>query len=265
MIALLPSATLLVLALGGASPDPDGLAREVLALASTGDPGRLARASTLIPESLREDPAFRGARAASALARLVEAAELRERSAASPDGEPGLRRARLVREEALEELRVLLAEAPDDPDVLRALAVYYGLDGRAEEAALLGARVPGGATGDDAWVAFALVAAAARGRPPAEAEPLLLAFIASRPGIHPPRLSLARARLARGDGDGALEALDALLQLDPDHGAAQEMKASLLAPPPVERVVPAAPTAAPPPSPPGLLPRKKARGAARSG
>lgn len=182
---VLPAA-LLLLVLGSAAPDPAVLAREVLALAASGDPERLARVAAMVPEPLRNDPAYRSAAAAAALARLLEAAELRERSAASPDGEPGLRRARLTREEALEELRRLLVEAPDDPDVLRSLSVYYGLDGRAVEAALLATRMPGGTSGDDPWVAFAAAAAAVRGKPPAEAEPILVAFIASRPGIHPP-------------------------------------------------------------------------------
>lgn len=258
-------ASLLLLSVLVAGPDPEALAREVLALAASGDPVRLVRAEDAVPETLRGDPAFRAAAAARALARLLGAAELRERSAASPDGEPGLRQSRLSREAALEELRPLLATAPDDPDVLRSLAVYYGLDGRAEEAALLGARVPGGTTGVDPWVAFATMAAAVRGRAPAEAEPLLAAFVAAWPGIHPPRLSLARARLARDDRDGALAALDALLAVDPDHEAAKELKAALLAPPPVERLAPIAPATAPAPTAPGYLPRKKGKGAARQG
>lgn len=258
VVLLLPS-------LGGAVSDPGALASEVLALAASGDPERLARASAAVPEPLRSDPAYRSAAAARALAGLLEAAELRERSAASPEGGPGLRQARVIRETALEELRRLLAEAPDDPDVLRALAVYYGLDGRPEEAAIFGARVPGGISGDDPWVAFAFMAAAARGKPPAEAEPVLVTFIASGTGIHPPRLSLARARLARDDRDGSLAALDELLAIDPDHGAAKELKATLLAPPPVERLAPAAPATAPPPTAPGRLPRKKAGSAPGQG
>ena len=77
-------------------------------------------------------------------------------------------------------------------------------------------------------------------------------------------MSLARARLARGDPDGAVGALDDLLALDPDHEAAKELKARLLAPPPVERLSPVVPPNAPPPSAPGFLPRKRAKGTARS-
>ena len=109
------------------------------------------------------------------------------------------------------------------------------------------------------------MAAAVRGRSPSEAEPLLSAFLAAHPGIHPPRMSLARARLARGDPEGAVGALDDLLARDPDHQAAKELKARLLAPPPVERLSPVVPTNAPPPSAPGFLPRKRAKGTSRSG
>ena len=85
------------------------------------------------------------------------------------------------------------------------------------------------------------------------------------PGIHPPRLSLARARLARGDRDGALAALDDLLALDPDHGAAKELKAALLAPPPVERLAPVVPTTAPRPPRPRASCRGRRRRVAEAG
>jgi predicted Zn-dependent protease len=255
---------LLILAPGSGAPDPDGLAREVLALAASGDPARLARASAAVPEALRADPAFRGAAAGRTLALFLAAADLREASAASPEGGPGLRQARSDREAALEELRPLVQQAPDDPDVLRSLCVYYGLDGRPEEVARLAGRFPA-SPGSDPWFGFAALAAAVRGRAPSEAEPLLSAFVAANPGIHPPRMSLARARLAQGDQDGAVEALDELLVADPDHMAAKELKARLLAPPPVDRMAPVVPSTAPAPSAPGWLPRRRTKGAGRPG
>lgn len=254
---------LLLLATGSGSLDPDALARQVLSLSASGDPVRLERASSALPEALRTDPAFRSAAAGSVLARFLAAADLRESSAESPDGAPGLRQSRLDREAALEALRPLVLEAPDDPDVLRSLSVYYGLDGRPEEVARLAARA-GQTPAGDPWWAFAAMAAAVRGRAPSEAEPLLSAFLAAHPGIHPPRMSLARARLARGDPEGAVGALDDLLALDPDHQGAKELKARLLAPPPVERLSPVVPSNAPPPSAPGFLPRKRAK-VSRSG
>jgi tetratricopeptide (TPR) repeat protein len=253
---VLPTTALLLLALSGA-PDPDGLARDVLALSASGDPARMDRASAVVPESLRADPAYRSAAAGRLLARFLAAADLRETSAASPEGAPGLRRARATQEEALEELRPLVQQAPDDPDVLRVLLVYYGLDGRPEEVARLSARLREGGTPKDPWIDFAEMAAAARGKTAADAEPLLTAFVTAHPEIRPPRMSLARARLARGDRDGAIAVLDDLLGVDPDHEAAKELKASLLAPPPVERLTPVAPAGVPPPTAPGYLPRKK--------
>ena len=265
MTGVLPPTALLLLALGSGVPDPGLLALEVLGLAATGDPARLARAAAAVPESLREDPAFRGAAAGRAIARFLAAGDLRERSAASPDGEPGLRQARSDREAALEELRPLVQQAPDDPDVLRALSVYYGLDGRTEEVARLAVRARAGSARADPWLDFAELAAKVRGKAPAESDPILSAFVTAHPGIHPPRMSLARARLARGDRDGAIAVLDDLLTVDPDHGSAKELKASLLAPPPVERITPVAPSTVPPPGAPGYLPRKKAQGKATPG
>jgi predicted Zn-dependent protease len=194
------------------------------------------------------------AEAGRVLDRLVAAGAMREAAAASPDGAEGLRAARAEQEAALDELRPLARSWPDDPAVLRAQAVYYGLDGRPEEVSRLAAHAGPGAS--DPWLAYAALAAGLRGRPAAEAEPLLAGFVAAHPGVPPPRLSLARARLALGDRDGALQALDALLAIEPDNRAGQELKASLLAPPPVQPLAPQVPTAAPRPTAPGRLPRK---------
>jgi len=251
------SALLLVL-LAGVAPDPEDLAREVLALASSGDPVRLDRARAAVPDSLRADPAYRGAAAGRAIAGLLAAADLRETSAASPDGAAGLLRARAGQDEALDELRPLVEEAPGDPDVLRALVVYYGLDGRSAEVARLTARaLSAGAPKADPWLPFSAVAASLRGKAPSEAEPVLASFVASHPTIHPPRMSLVRVRLALGDRDRALAALDDLLAADPDHEGAKALKATLRAPPPVPPVPAVVPATAPPPTSPGHLPRKK--------
>jgi predicted Zn-dependent protease len=249
---------ILGLALG--SPEPDALAGEVLALVALGDPASLERAVAIVPAPLREDPEFRAAAANRALARLVAASSLREAAAASPDGAEGLRTARALREEALEELRPLVRAHPDDPAVVRALAVYLGLGGRVEELervareARRGENQRGGAA--DAWIDFAEVSAVSRGKAPADVEVLLAAFVARHPGILPARMSLVRARLALGRRDDALATLDELLAAHPDNDAAKVIKAELLAPPPVKMEVPMVPAGAPPPSRPGRLPRK---------
>jgi hypothetical protein len=246
------------LALATASDGRSGaLAEEVLTLAARGDATSLERAAALVPEGIRADPEYRSAGANRVLARLLAAASLRERSAALPDGEAGLRRARALREEALDELRPLVRDRPEDPAVVRALAVYLGLGGRTEELATV-AREARRDGASDPWIEFAEVSAATRGVAPAVAEPLLARFVAGHPGILPPRMSLARAQLAAGRRDEGLSTLDALLAVHPDHADARTLKAELLAPPPVRMEVPAAPSRAPPPSRPGYLPRKAA-------
>jgi len=247
---------LLGLALGGAGGvEAEPLAAEVLALAARGDLVSLEQAVALVPEPLRTDPEFRSAAAGLVMAGLLAAASLREASAASPGGGEGLLAARALREEALEELRPLVRTHPDDPAVLRALAVYLGLGGNALELeAVARAARQGGAA--DPWIEFAEMSAATRGRPPGEAEVLLAGFIGSHPGILPARMSLVRARLALGRREDALATLDALLAAHPDHYAAKALKAELLGPPPASLVVPVAPAGVPPPSRPGRLPRK---------
>jgi tetratricopeptide (TPR) repeat protein len=258
-VTAVPSLTvLLFLSVAGGTPDPGALAREVLELSASGDPVRLDRARAAVPDPLRADPAYRGAAAGRAIAGLLAAAELRETSAASPDGAAGLLRARTAQDEALDELRPLVQQAPEDPDVLRALAVYYGLDGRPAEVARLAAQALEAGVAADPWLDFAAVAASLRGQQPSAAEPVLASFVASHPGFHPPRMSLARVRLALGERDRALAALDDLLALDPDHEGAKTLKASLLAPPALERIPAVVPSTAPPPTAPGYLPRKRA-------
>jgi tetratricopeptide (TPR) repeat protein len=247
---------LLGLALGDAgSIRPDALAGEVLALAARGDPASLERAAALVPAPLLADPEFRAAAANRALARLLAAASRREASAASPAGAEGLRAARTLREEALEELRPLLRAHADDPAVLRALAVYLGLGGNAVELEAV-AREARRREAVVPWIDFAEVSAANRGRPPAEVEVRLAAFVGGHPGILAARMSLVRARLALGRPEDALATLDELLAANPDHDGAKALKAELLAPPPVKMEVPVAPVGVPPPSRPGRLPRK---------
>jgi hypothetical protein len=237
----------------------DALAAQILELASRGDAASLEQGAALVPAPLRADPEFRAAAANRVLARLLTAASLRERSATSPDGEAGLRAAREVREEALDELRPLVHDHPDDPAVIRALAVYHGLGGRTVELAAVArrARESGAA---DPWIDFAEVSAATRGMAPAVVEYLLARFVPGHPGILPARMSLVRAQLAMGKRDEGLATLDALLAQDPDHPDARALKAELLAPPAVRVEVPAVPARAPPPSAPGRLPRKPAPG-----
>ncbi|HET8723948.1 MAG TPA: tetratricopeptide repeat protein [Anaeromyxobacteraceae bacterium] len=249
-------ALVLLLAATGADADPAALAARVLSLASTGDPERIEEALAAVPDALRSDPAWRAAAAGRVVARLVGAAQLREGAALSPDGAPALAAARVARETALGELRPLVREAPDDAEVLRALAVYYGAEGRPEETAKASALASAAGLTRDDWLDWAALVASTRGLPPAEAEPLLDDFLAGHPAIPAPWLSLARVRLAQGNRDGALAALDALLARVPDHRSAQALKQELLAPPPVAPVVPSVPGGPPPRTAPGYLPRK---------
>jgi tetratricopeptide (TPR) repeat protein len=247
---------LLAIVAGSVEGGPQrALAVEVLSLAARGDDASLVRATALVPDPLRADPAYRSAAANRALARLLASVSLRERSATSPAGAEGLRTARAEREAALDELRPLARAYPDDPDVVRALAVYQGLGGRSEEVASLarGARRDGTV---DPWIDYAETAAATRGTTPRESAALLDRFVADHPRILPARMSLVRARLAMGERDEALAAIDALLAVDPEHEDAKALKAELLAPPPVRMEIPVAPARAPPPSAPGRLPRK---------
>jgi tetratricopeptide (TPR) repeat protein len=257
-LALAFGSTLLAMALaGGGAGRADPLAAEVLALVARGDLDSLQRAAGLVPAPLRADPAFRAAAANRALARLLTAAFLREVSAASADGDEGLRAARALREEALDELRPLARAHPDDPAVRRALAVYLGLGGRTGELEVVaGAARRAGLA--DPWIDFAELSAATRGRPPEAAAVLLASFTRSHPGILPARMSLARAQLALGRRDDGLSTLDALLALDPDHEDAKALKATVLAPPPVKLDPPLVPAGPPPRTRPGLLPRRPA-------
>jgi tetratricopeptide (TPR) repeat protein len=259
--ALLPALAALCLAGSGlpaAIRDPDDLAATTLALAARGSPSSLAAAEAALPPEARADPAWRGASANRALARLLEASALREEASRRPGGGDDLLRARALREEALDELRPLARAAPADPAVLRALAVYAGLGGDLEGVSRIRGGLGGPGAGDP-WLAFATAYAEARAQPPALAAGTLAGFAAAHPGILSPRLSLARVQVALGRREDALATLEALLLADPDHDGAKALKAELLAPPP-PLDPPPVPTGDPPRGRPGFLPRKGAAG-----
>jgi Flp pilus assembly protein TadD len=144
---------------------------------------------------------------------------------------------------------------PADPAVVRALAVYYGLDGDLAEAARLvaRARVSGA---PDPWIDFAEMAAQAGAAGRAGSLPILTALVAAHPELVRPRMMLARTLFDLGRAEEALAALDDLLALSPEHDRAKRLKAAILSPPPAQVDFVPAPADAPPPRPTGLLPRK---------
>jgi tetratricopeptide (TPR) repeat protein len=239
-------------------PGAASLREEALALALRDDAASLERAARLLEEAARLDPRFYPARADRALVLLLVAAARRDEAARLPDGEALARSARELREQALDALRPLVKVYPRDAAVARALAVYYGLDGRVAETAELAARVRA-AGGPDPWTDLAELAAGLAAARPEAAIPRLAAFAASHPGVLRARMMQARLQLDAGQTDGALATLDEVLAANPDHERARELKASLLAPPAARVVVVPAPPDAPPPRPWGILPRKQAR------
>jgi len=261
------SALLLALALGPAlggcakaapvrSPVAATLAEEALALAARDDAASLERADRLLADAAGQDPLLYPARADRALVGFLVAAARRDEAALLPKGDALARSARELREQALDALRPLVREHPRDASVARALAVYYGLDGRPAETAELAASAR--AAGPDAWVDFAELAAGLAGARPEADVPRVAAFAASHPGLLRARMTLARLQADAGETDAALATLDALLAANPDHDRARELKARLLAPPAARVVVVPAPSDAPPPRPWSTLPRKPA-------
>jgi tetratricopeptide (TPR) repeat protein len=251
-----------LLACAGKAPPPSPVAaslrEEGLALAPRDDTASLERAASLLEEAARQDPRLYPARADRALVLFLSAAALRDAAARAPDGDALARSGRELREQALDSLRPLVKEHPGDAAVARALAVYYGLDGRLAEAAELAARARA-AGGADALLDLAELAAGLAGAPPEAAIPRLAAFAASHPGVLRARMMLARLQLDTGQTDGALATLEEVLAANPDHDRASDLKASLLAPPAARMVVVPSPTDAPPPRAWGTLPRKPAR------
>lgn len=261
----LPGALLALpgLLLLGASPGPplDGralaLRGEALDLVARDDEAALQRAQDLLEEAARLEPRLFQALADRALDRFLAAAALRDEASRLEDGAGPMRQGRELREAALDELRPLVRAHPSDPAVVRALAVYYGLDGNAGQAERLVAQARAAGTAD-AWIDFAELAARAAGDR-AGAVPLLSAFAASHPAMLRPRLMLARALLDSGRREEALAQIDAALAVDPDHAGAKRLKADVLSPPPARMEVLPTPADAPPPQPRGLLPRKPSR------
>lgn len=260
---------LLAAAAGGARPAPahasDATAasvpappgeverREALWLLARDDAASLDRALELL--STAERLGQRDVAADRALARLLAASALREDGAHSVDGAPLIQASRRLRDEALDELRPVTRQEPRTHAVDRTLVVYYGLDGQEQEVADRVARARAERR-DDPWFAFAELSSRTRGQPPEAALPALLRFAAEHPTFLRVRFQAARAEADLGRPDEALALLDGLLAANPDHGRAKELKAALLAPPPVRLETVPIPTRAPPPRPPGYLPRK---------
>ncbi len=256
---MIPTRSLLgALALAAASLDGRALhhREEALALMARDDEAGLERAAALLEEAARLEPRLHEARADRAMVELLVAAARRDEATRLDDGAALMGSGRNLRERALDELRPLVRAHPADAAVVRALAVYYGLDGSAAQAArLVGqARAAGSA---DPWIDFAELAARAGGMSRAESVPLLATFVASHPALVRPRMMLASALFDLGRTGEALAALDDLLAASPDHARAKRLKAAILSPPPARMEVRPAPMDAPPPRPPGLLPRKR--------
>lgn len=252
-----------LLLLGAAAAPPlDGralaLRAEAMALVARDGEADLSRAQGLLDEAARLEPRLYQARADRTLERFLAAAALRDEASRLDDGAPLMRDGREMREAALEDLRPLVRTHPADPAVVRALALYYGLDGDAGQVARLSGQArAAGAT--DAWVDFAELAASARAADPGESIPLLSAFAASHPEMMRPRMMLARALFDSGRRDEALAEIDALLAANPEHDRAKRLRSAILSPPPARMAVFPTPDDAPPPQPRGLLPRKPSR------
>lgn len=245
----------------GASPAPPLDARalalrgEALELLARDDEMALERAQGLLDEAGRLEPRLYQARADRALDRFLLAAALRDEASRLDDGAALMQEGRDLREAALEEMRPLVRAHPADPAVVRALAVYYGLDGNAGQVDKLAAQARATGTAD-AWIELAELAVRTGAADQAGSVTLLAAFAASHPGMLRPRMMLARALFDSGRREEALAEIDALLGVDPDHAGAKRLKAAILSPPPARMEVVPAPADAPPPRPRGLLPRK---------
>lgn len=231
------------------------LQEEALALAPLDDAASLERAVALLDEASRVEPRLYQARADRALVELLVAAARRE-GARLGSGDALMQSGRDLRERVLDDLRPLVREHAGDPAVVRALAVYYGLEGNAAQTAILVARSRA-ARGSDPWIDFAEEAAAVRNASPETAALRLAAFAASHSGVLRARVMLARAQLDLSRTADALLTLDEILAANPGHDLAQELKARTLAPPPASvTVVPPVPQDGPTPRPTGYLPHK---------
>jgi hypothetical protein len=271
--------------------DPAALQKrqEGLSILARDDGRSLERAAGVLAEGSRIDPKLYAAEADRALALMLMGAAMREDAAglearfkaldaerfrleaekaegwAKRQGEiiermrplkaelePLQEQARSLGEQAYGILKPLAREHGDDPAVERALAVYYALDGNAEQSArfVRNARL---ARQSDPWIDLAEGAAdvtaanspVARERAVARLGPLALAH----PDLLRARMLLARAEMDLGHKEAAAVALDGVIAANPDHERARRLKAELLTPPPPPPVpAPAAgPERAPPP------------------
>jgi tetratricopeptide (TPR) repeat protein len=246
----------------GAAPPPPlhpaavRLQEEALALAARDDSASLERALGLLEQASGLQPGLYQARADRALVELLVAACRREEAARLASGDALMQSGRELRERALDELRPLVREHAGAPAVVRALAVYYGLEGNAVQTARLVDRARA-ARASDPWIDFAEEAAAVRNASPETAALRLAAFAASHPEVLRARVMLARAQLDLSRTDDALLTLDEILAANPSHDLAQALKAHTLSPPPASvTVVPPVPQAGPTPRPTGYLPHK---------
>jgi len=278
--------------------DPAAVAKrdEGLALLVRDDSASLENAAALFAEASRIDPKLLDARADRALARILLAAGLRDDAAAlearfqSLEAErlrleaerpaaweqraaevvermkpvkaellPMHEKARALQEEAYAELRGLAREHGADAAVERALAVYYALDGNAEQSGKL-VRNARAARQADAWIDLAEGAVDTLGANSRNRREQALARLGPLCAAHPEllraRMLLAAAEVDLGRREAAVTTLDSVLAANPGHDRAQRRKAELLAPPPSLPVVAAVPERAPPPGRPGTLPRK---------
>jgi hypothetical protein len=234
------------------------LEAEGLALVARDDDASLDRAAQLMQGALRADPGRYQARADLALIELLQAAARRDEASrlASAEGDALMQSGRDLRERALDELRPLVRDHGRDTSVIRALALYYGLDGNAVQTARLVAQAR--EKGGDPWIDFAELASNLRNRPPQEALPRLTSFVSSHRDLLRPRVMLARLQLERSARDESLRTLDDILAANPSHDEALKLKAWMLAPPPAQVAAVPLPAGAPPPQRSGHLPRKRA-------
>jgi len=237
------------------------LEAEGLALAARDDGASLDSAEQLMQAALRTDPGFYQARAGLAFVELLVAAARRDEASrlTSAEGDALMRSGRDLRERALDELRPLVREHGRDASVLRALAVYYALDGDAQQTAKLVAQAR--ATGSDPWIDLAELASDL-GNGGTEAVTRLGAFVSAHPDMLRARLMLARALLDRSRQDEAVRTLEDILTVNARHELALKLKAWILSPPPARLASVPLPSSDPPPQRPGYLPRKRSSGSA---
>lgn len=281
--------------------DPAALQKrqEGLSILVRDDEGSLERAAAVLAEGSRIDPKLYQADADRALAMMLLSAGMREDAAGlegrfkaldaerlrleaeKPEGwarrqgevveqmkplkaglEPLQEKARSLGEHAYGILKPLARQHGDDLAVERALAVYYALDGSAEQSARF-VRNARRAAQSDPWIDLAEGAAdvtsassqVGRERAVARLGPLVLAH----PDLLRARMLLARAQIDLGRKDAAVATLDGVMAANPDHERARRLKAGLLAPPAPKAVPAAAPEKAPPPRKTSKPPRRGGR------